>query len=322
VTGGADNRIIVWNQTDLKPLRVFTQHRDAVTSLAFRRGTNQLYSASADRTIKIWSLNELAYVETLFGHQDQIVDVATLAQERCLSAGARDRTIRLWKVVDETQLIFRGGGSIDKKLRDKSKSTDTETGGYAEGSIDRVAMIDDETFVSGSDNGSLSLWSVHRKKPVCIVPLAHGCEPPLKDEELNMDDRGVTAPPEPRWITALAVVPYSDLVLSGSWDGQVRAWKVSEDKKKLEAVGILGRDLEGEASNGLQPSDIGEGSERELEPCARGVVNDIDVFGRGKDGVCVVVALGKEHRLGRWMKVKGKNGAMMFEIPRYTLDPK
>jgi ribosomal RNA-processing protein 9 len=55
-------------------------------------------------------------------------------------------------------------------------------------------------------------------------------------------------------------------------------------------------------------------------PIARGVINDISVFERGergKDGVCIVVALGKEHRLGRWAGVRGgKNGAVVFEVPR------
>ena len=147
VTGGKDHRLVVWNAADLAPLRVFTQHRDAVTGLAFRRGTNQLYSGSKDRTIKIWSLDELAYVETLFGHQDEVVDIAALAQERCVSVGARDRTARLWKVVEETQLVFRGGGEKKGKT---SK-------GYTEGSIDRVAIIDEETFITGSDNGFVDL---------------------------------------------------------------------------------------------------------------------------------------------------------------------
>jgi ribosomal RNA-processing protein 9 len=56
------------------------------------------------------------------------------------------------------------------------------------------------------------------------------------------------------------------------------------------------------------------------EPVVRGVINDISVFergDRGKEGVCVVVALGKEHRLGRWEKVAGKNGAMVFEVARH-----
>lgn len=72
-TGGKDRRIVVWDAETLKCLKVFSQHRDAVTGLVFRRGTNQMYSSSKDRTVKVWSLDELAYVETLFGHQDEVV---------------------------------------------------------------------------------------------------------------------------------------------------------------------------------------------------------------------------------------------------------
>lgn len=111
-TGGADHRLIIYSAHDLKPIKVWTHHRDAVTGLVFRRGTNQLYSCSKDRTVKVWSLDEMAYVESLFGHQDEILDVDALAQERCVSVGARDRTARLWKVAEETQLVFRDRKSV------------------------------------------------------------------------------------------------------------------------------------------------------------------------------------------------------------------
>ncbi len=339
VTGGSDRRIIVWNTEDLKPLRVLTQHRDAVTGLTFRRGTNQLYSSSKDRTIKTWSLNELAYVETLFGHQDEVVDVAALAQERCISVGARDRTARLWKVVEETQLVFRGGGGEKKSRKGPGSAA------VMEGSMDRIAMIDEETFVTGSDNGSLSLWVTHKKKPIFTLPLAHGMDPPLAPEEASAEstpDPKLVPAPQPCWITALATIPYSDVVLSGSWDGHVRAWKVSGDKKRIEALGIVGRpDINPKhetplLTNGFghpdpdiplpEDADIslrGKRQDNQQEapmPIARGVINDISVFERGergKDGVCIIVALGKEHRLGRWARVSGgKNGAVVFEVPR------
>jgi len=318
-TGGKDRRIVVWDAATLKPLTVFgqSQHRDAVTGLAFRRGTNQLFSSSKDRTIKVWSLDELAYVETLFGHQDEVVDIAALAQERCISVGARDRTARLWKVVEESQLVFRGGGDSKKS---KSSSNPNQPR-VLEGSMDRIAMIDEEMFVTGGDNGCLSLWVIHKKKPVFTLPLAHGIEEPLEGEEASAEadpEKRVVPQSQPRWITALATIPYSDVILSGSWDGQVRAWNVSEDKKRIEAMGTLGSPTveEGPVLNGIN----GHGSSsEESRPVVRGVINDISVFergDRGKDGACVVVAVGKEHRFGRWKKVQGKNGGVVFEVSK------
>jgi ribosomal RNA-processing protein 9 len=330
-TGSSDHKLIIWSTTTLTPLRVFNQHRDAVTSLAFRLHTNQLFSASKDRTIKTWSLNEMAYVETLFGHQDEVLDVCAGGQERCISVGGRDRTARLWKVVEESQLVFRGGGGgggSSKRERHTGATPRAETK-FSEGSIDRVAFISDDTFITGSDNGSLSLWNIHKKKPISTVTLAHGLDPPPKPEdsfaETDMVKWGqdkVPIGPQPRWITALKTIPFSDLVISGSWDGWVRVWRVSADEKKLEAVGRVGRAEGSQVVNGMGEGDydIKEGDEAEGQ-CIKGIINDLAVFergDRGQDGLCIVAAVGKEHRLGRWKKVQGKNGAVVFEIPKIS----
>lgn len=311
VTGGADRKLIVYEAATLKPLKVFTHHRDAVTGLAFRRGTNQLYSCSKDRTVKVWSLDELAYVETLFGHQDEVVDIDALAQERCVSVGARDRTARLWKVIEETQLVFRGG-AVDKKVQPGVNPRSL----LHEGSMDRIAMIDDDLFVTGSDNGSIALWSVQKKKPVYIEPIAHGIDPPLDPLKASAEehpDKKEIPPPTPRWITALKTIPYSDVILSGSWDGYIRVWRLSEDKRKIEPVGVLSSP-EDSVSNGIVAN-----KQDHSQGWIKGIVNDISVFergDRGKDGLCVVAAVGSAHRLGRWKDTKGRNGGVVFEVPR------
>ncbi|KAF8251634.1 WD40 repeat-like protein [Wilcoxina mikolae CBS 423.85] len=295
VTGGRDNKLIVWNAETLTILKVFKQHRAAVTGLTFRRGTNELYSSSADRTVKLWSLNELAYVDTLFGHQDEVVDIAALSGERCVTVGARDRTARLWKIVDETQLVFRGGGGSDGKPRQNKDGSIR----HEEGSLDVVAMIDEEHFVTGSDNGNLSLWTVHKKKPIHTIPLSHGlASPPLPEKSSAEIDppQEPSCPPQPRYVTALAIIPYANLIFSGSWDGVIRVWKVTPDKKKIEAVGTI----------------CGEDS-------VRGVVNGIAVYERGeKDDAEIVVCVGtgKVMRLGKWLQVSGRNGGYVMEVKK------
>lgn len=331
-TGGQDKKLIVWDTATLKPLKVFPQHRDAVVSLSFRRGTNQLFTASRDRTVKIWSLDELAYVETLFGHQDEVVDVSCLAQETCITVGARDRTARLWKVVEETQLVFRGGGAPRRVNPYDNRPVSHE------GSLDRVACIDDELFVTGSDNGSIALWNVHKKKAVHVYPLAHGVEEPAPLEEVSPEEfpeEKERGKPLARWVTALQAIPFSDCFVSGSWDGYVRVWKVSKDKRRIEPLGRVGcKELLSDAVGGVEDLTM-EDLKKEAEALEnsdgvgeegriQGTINDLaimDVGERAKHGVVVVAAVGKENRLGRWkVDDQAKNLAVLFEVPRTVLE--
>lgn len=352
-TGGADKKLIIWSAEELTPLKTFTTHRDKVLGLAFAPSTSsqpglgaQLFSTSADRSIKTYSLaseESLAYVETLFGHQDHVVDVAALNVDQCISVGARDRTARLWRVVDETQLKFLGDSS--------SKDT------YQTGSLDCVAALPPSHFVTGSDSGAISLWSVHRKKASFTVQTAHGVdEPPTLDDVTSETDARIIEElkrvdkrrPIPRAITALVALLGTDIVLSGSYDGWVRVWKVSDDKRSIVALGKVGQrsgDLDEEANGTDQvmtndddaptgADDVGRpqvaNGESTSTGLIKGFVNSLAVFERRKElhgafggkkegetqGLCVVVGTGKEPRLGNWMKApKGRNGAMVFEVP-------
>ncbi|KAI1942774.1 pre-rRNA processing protein [Ophidiomyces ophidiicola] len=360
-TGGMDKKIIIWDSDTLIPLKTFTQHRDAVSQLAFTRRISaattgeQMFSASFDRTIKTWSLSpgSHAYVETLFGHQDHVVSVSPMATDECVSVGARDRTARLWKVVDETQLVFRGGASKGCE--------------YAENSIDCVAALPPAHFVTGSDDGSISLWSIQKKKPLFTVHQAHGVDPVPRPEAAS-SERDFTAStratkymrPTPRWITALATIPGTDVILSGSWDGWIRAWQVSEDKRRLIPLGGVGGTQS--LTNDIVdiPSDRPPNSISKSVPPLNGIVNGIAVFERRAQehgissasivrqdtlnssqapsnippGVCIVAALGKELRLGRWKvfgskdrksiggsNAGGRNGAVVFEVPFVSITP-
>ncbi|KIW83038.1 hypothetical protein Z517_02281 [Fonsecaea pedrosoi CBS 271.37] len=345
-TGGADKKLIIWSAEDLRPLKTFTTHRDGVTGLAFAPKSasasgfgQQLFSASMDRSLKTYSLageDSLAYVETLFGHQDHVVDVSAVSVDQCVTVGARDRKALWWKVVDESLTKFLGDSSRNDK--------------YQAGSLDCVAALPPQNFVTGSDAGTISLWSIHKKKAIFTIETAHGVEepPPLEEvvsevdpkviEALKKDDR---RRPIPRAITALAALPGTDVVLSGSWDGWIRAWKLSDDKKTLLPLGTVGKTEEtlkkqnaitnGESEHGTglvngESDSSGHGTKGPV----RGFVNSLAVFERrriitnefgGKkegesQGLCIVAGTGKEMRLGRWRKMReGRNGAIVFEVP-------
>eukprot|EP00041_Stephanoeca_diplocostata_P029404 m.867229 g.867229 ORF g.867229 m.867229 type:complete len:497 (+) comp23554_c4_seq3:226-1716(+) len=151
-SGGVDMAVIIWNPEFLQGLKLFRGHRGPVTSVQFRRKSHQLFSGSFDRTLKVWNLDAMSYVETLYGHQEAVLDVDCMDRDRALSCGGRDRSLRVWKVVEESQLVFNGGGE----------------------SIDCIAMLTESVFVSGSENGTIALWDSTRKKPQHTIRNAHG----------------------------------------------------------------------------------------------------------------------------------------------------
>ena len=234
-----------------RQLNVLTQHRGAVLALSFTRDDLTFYSSSADRTVKIWSIEggtEALYIDTLYGHQDGVSSLAALNRESCVTVGSRDRTARLWKISEETQLVFRGPES-------------------AGGSQDVISIIEDGAFVTGTDLGAISLWNTRRKKPLVTVHSAHQGQRP---------------------IGALAALPYTDLVASGSADGQLHLWRAAPNSSELTCIQSIKLD---------------------------GFINSL---AWNDNGTVLAVAVGREPRLGRWETDKSvKNQLQIFKFKKH-----
>ena len=115
-----------------------------------------------------------------FGHQSGITSIDALSRERAVTSGGFDKTVRIWKIVEESQLIFNGH----------------------EGNIDVVKLLNDDNFLSCGDDGQLCLWGCMKKKPLCVMPKAHGTD----------DITGL-----PLWISSIATLLNTDLVASGKF---------------------------------------------------------------------------------------------------------
>ncbi|KAG7451535.1 WD40 repeat-like protein [Guyanagaster necrorhizus] len=324
-SGGKDRRLGVWDAENAQWIRGFIGpmcHKDTISALSFRKGTHQLYTGSLDRSLKVFDLSPgvMGYVETLFGHQDHVVALDSLRGETCVSVGARDKTARYWKIVEETQLVFRGGGR--SRVRDVLEGglADQDDGEpepkrdvtmkFVEGRLECIAMIDESMFVSGGDKGllpvvrSICLWVTQKKKPVFTQALSHGFN------EVSSETEGVIK--TPRWVTALASLRYSDLFASGSWEGDIRLWKLDSKLKSFSLVGTIPAFGIVNSLQFISPPQ----SFFDAAAWTKEGQSGSDVSKRRDAGRYLLVAgMGREHRLGRWQNVKkGWNRALVVAL--------
>ncbi|ULU08660.1 hypothetical protein L3Y34_019689 [Caenorhabditis briggsae] len=251
-SGGFDQAVKIWNFDTLDHVKDLSGHRGPIFSLQFQLKTNNLFSASQDRAVKMWDIDQLGLVDTMYGHQDGVQQIGVLSKQRVATVGGRDRSARLWKVEDESQLMFTGLSNCV--------------------SLDCVSMINEEHFATGSADGSIAIWSFWKKRPLTVRKQAH-----------EQDEKG-----NGRWIVALAVLPYSDLLASGSNEGELKLWKIGENFRSITPF---------------------------FSYSIPGFINSIAFASNGKS---LVVGAGKEHKDGRWwVDREARNQVVILPI-RYT----
>jgi len=178
-------------------VNTFSGHKGAVTSLAFRTHSLQLFSGSEDRCIRNYNLDQMVYTETLYGHQGPITSLSCHLLARPLSSG-RDRTLRAWKISDESHLIFRGGSKASP--------------------ADCITQIRDDWCLTGHEDGAVNLWFTEKKKPVSCLEW---------NDYAHAQNNGYY---KGSGIVCADALRGSDLAMTGSNDGVIRLWKVKTGK--------------------------------------------------------------------------------------------
>lgn len=113
-------------------------------------------------------------------------------------------------------------------------------------------------------------------------------------------------------ITAIAVLPNSDVFVTGSGDGFIRFWRLTAHEDRFHSRD--GKHRQGSAtSNGnLRSATSYRGIEYLTGVPCKGIVNGLSFDRQGK---ILVAAVGKEHRFGRWWNYKdAKNGVFVIRM--------
>lgn len=153
---------------------------------------------------------------------------------------------------------------------------------------------------------TISLWAINKKKPIFTLPLAHGLN------EFVSESEGIIG--NPRWIVSLATLPYSDIFASGSWDGKIRLWKISDDLRSFALIGSI--DGLGYV-NSLQMLQL-PANRRKASNRVKVISSNLEA--QGQQGVMIVAALGQEHKFGRWKKLKEAKNVAMVAVLELKVD--
>jgi ribosomal RNA-processing protein 9 len=211
-----------------------------------------LFFSGFDRKIHAYDCQTMKYMNSFFGPTAPTMAMDCLYQNKVFIGGG-DCVPMILKPEAETIVSFGFKDSRDLL------------------SIDALAAIDHDNFVTGTQTNILQLWSSSKKTPHNSIPNAHTGRTMahLGTQRYGLTMQTTSRPIE-NWIISLAALYASDLVVSGSSDGYIRAWRAHLTEKELRPV---------------------------FNIPVQGFVNGLQI---GQNGRFLLAAVGKNHRLGTW----------------------
>jgi ribosomal RNA-processing protein 9 len=280
---GKDRYIYQIDLNSYKVINSFKAHNDAISGIVFDESKDQFYSISQDNTMKVWALTnhntKALMVNTFWGHTGKINDMDLMTRNRILTCGA-DNQVNLWKTESQSFLQFK----IDELSI-----------------TDNIKAFNNDTFLTSTDDGCLSLWKTNKKKPIYKLKYAHGFRKQqnllhpffinkevyddiIHGKETDIESVNLEIPFP---ITSLSCLKNSDLIFSGSNNGTLNFYKYQpEDTNKIELIRSM---------------QLREGS---LNAIKVDKMNEFLVVGNGRDS-----------RLGRWeVEENAKNGISIIKL--------
>jgi WD40 repeat protein len=222
VSGGLDDRIMVWDLVSGDCEKVLEGHTKSVNGLAISPNGQTLVSCSDDISLKFWDVQRGLLLRSRSQHTRDINSIAMSADGEFLISGAEDRSVCVWRM--NTGEILRSFPDVSAMVRSVCISGNRDwiaSGGFDNivrvwnfnttqlvhrfaghrGSVQSVAISESgRLLVSGSKDRTICIWNTQTGE---MVRCLRG----------HLDS-----------VNAVALTPDGKYLLSGSSDHTIRVW--------------------------------------------------------------------------------------------------
>lgn len=295
--GSKDGKVVKYSLIDNKKVGIipfvksntdkFVGHSSKLNAIAISTDNKYLATADESGSVHVWEPETLVHVKSLNGHKNAVMSLTFKKDSHTLYSGSKDRTIKVWSL-DEMAFVETLFGhqdmvtDMDALYRDQLVSS---------GGRDlRVWKVTEETqLIFNGHKGNIDNVKLINEEhfitsgddgQICVWSTMRKKPMAFVNEAHGVNPMNS----EPNWITALASYLNTDLVASGSHDGFIKVWKLDNNFKLFKLLFTI--------------------------PLV-GFINSIKFT---SDGTKLLVAVGREYKLGRWITEKtAKNG--IYVIP-------
>lgn len=166
VSGGADNRAIVWDTTNYRAQTIFTRHTTPIESVSWTPDGQTIASSSQGGAVRVW--NAASGQEVHAYYLDAAIRMRVLAYASMgatLVVGGEDGIVRIWNAdICQKQAIVKGVRQcVDVPQRVQVFKTSVRSLAWSPGG---------KFLAVGSNDGTFSLWYPgQNQRPLFTMPI-------------------------------------------------------------------------------------------------------------------------------------------------------
>lgn len=234
-TPGQLGEVKLFSPADGSLTRTLVRARDAIFAVSFSPDGTQLASAGADRSIVVARIADGQILRRIEDHADWVMDINWSPDGKRLVSSGRDKTSKVFdSATGDPQITFSGHG---------------------EPVYSAAFLNDSKTVVSAGGDKRLRIWNSADAKEVRAITgfgsdvfrivVAEGDRILSASADRNVREHTAadgklvrTLSGHSDWVYTLAFSPVRNLIVTGSYDGEIRVWNSQDGSMQTSFIAI------------------------------------------------------------------------------------